>query len=290
MPTVGPSPNYTDESRRFQQALLDGEPGTENGGLYANKAGYHNLRRNLPMPGMTRDYSITAPVDKLGPDNKSAGHDWTFPEAQSGNFRRITLYTRRIQSAFWARDPRLHGWREYLGCLDGVTIGFDFDTWQTRKPDSTHKWHGHFSEHRAFVESWDNKVKMLEVLGLVATPDGGIEMLCQHGDVDTDARNARVAALQATLQRLGFLAGAIDGKYGNQTRDALAAACATVGWACSGDAYWAGEYAALQQVVAVKWGGSTPGPVGPPGPKGDDGDAATIPDGSLLRLVVAPTD
>ncbi len=88
----------------------------------------------------------------------------------------------------------------------------------------------------------------------VLASDGGIDMLCQHGDVDTDARNARVAALQATLQRLGFLTGAIDGKYGNQTRDALAAACATVGWACSGDAYWAGEYAALLHVCTKTWG------------------------------------
>lgn len=88
-------------------------------------------------------------------------------------------------------------------------------------------------------------------------------MLCQSGDVDTDARNARVSALQATLQRLGFLTGAIDGKYGKQTAAALAAACATVGWACSGDAYWAGEYAALQQVVAKTWGGQA-GPPGPP--------------------------
>lgn len=171
MATVAPSDNYTEESRRFQEALLNGEPGTENGGLFADKAGYHNKRENLPMPDDEWDYSIEAASDQRGPDDKSAAHDWSFPEAwgSGGDHRRIGKYMSRIQAAFNNRDPRLRGWREVLGCLDSNPdrlIGFDFDKWTTRQPDPSHWGHLHFSEHREFVQSWDNKIKMLQILGL----------------------------------------------------------------------------------------------------------------------------
>ena len=172
MATVAPSVNYTEASRKFQEDLLNLEPGTLNGGLYAFKAGYHNKRQNLP----TTDYSVKAAIDRLGPADKSAAHDWTFPTAQAGNFDLITKYTRRVEAAFWARDPRLKGWREVLGCINGQAIGFDFDSWNTRRPDSTHEWHMHFSEHRAHTESVPNKQAMLSIVSDATLTEEGVDL------------------------------------------------------------------------------------------------------------------
>lgn len=84
-------------------------------------------------------------------------------------------------------------------------------------------------------------------------------MLCTYGDVDdpNDPRGGRVAALQARLWFLGYDVGSpdnpTDGHYGPKTRDALKAACATVGWDKDGTAFWAGEYAALEKAVILHW-------------------------------------
>jgi hypothetical protein len=165
---ANPNPaRITDASWWFMQQLLALEPGTQNGGIYANKAGYHNARSNLQAsPQWSNDYSIRLPADRRGPADKAAGYDWTFPEAQRGDYRRIMLYGRRIAVAFAGRDPRLAGWREVLvqADPDANAEGYDFVTWTTRTPDSSHLWHMHLSELRQFTEDRANKEAMLSVL------------------------------------------------------------------------------------------------------------------------------
>lgn len=178
--------------------LLVLESSTRNGGIFANKPGYHNTRANLIAQGLTNDYSIRDAVDKLGPSDKSAAYDWTFPEAQSGNYTKISKYGQRVKAAYNAKDPRLAGWREALGNIDtdGTAEGFDFRGWFQRTPDSSHAWHWHFSEDRAQVESYLNKRKMLSILKGDTLEDWELEMALEwFTQKDWDVLRWRVDAL-----------------------------------------------------------------------------------------------
>jgi hypothetical protein len=137
-------------------------------GAWGNfKPGYHCDRNTLlATPAWRNDYSIQLAADKRGPGQYGAANDWTFRSAQRGDFNNISKYGGRIAAAHKARDPRLKGWREVLiqADMDKAPEGFDFQSWTTRVPDDTHSWHGHFSELRENVESFDNKRAMLSVL------------------------------------------------------------------------------------------------------------------------------
>lgn len=159
----------TDASARFMNALVALEPETEDSGIYANKPGYHGTRdENLARDRQDgdRNYSVEHPLDLRGLGNKAAAYDWTHRKAQRGDYSSMATYGDRLEAAFAAKDPRLYGWREALGQTDRdkTAEGLDFDGWFRRQPDSTHEWHWHFSEHREFVESWDNKLCFLSVL------------------------------------------------------------------------------------------------------------------------------
>lgn len=164
-------PHITPASAWFMNELTKMEPGTEYSGIYANKPGYHNTRSgNIELDQHDNtsepDYSIRAPLDRVGPADKAAAYDWTFPSAQAGNYSRMAWYGHSLKLAFNARDPRLYGWREALGQtdIDKAPEGLDFQGWYLREPDSTHSWHWHFSEVRGFVESMGNKYAMVSVL------------------------------------------------------------------------------------------------------------------------------
>lgn len=160
-----------DAAKRMMSELLLLEPGTQNGGMYTYKPGYHASRAdNIAMDKVDTtdiaDYSIRDAPDKLGPSDCSAGFDWTHPKAQAGSYASMDKYGERLESAFNAKDPRLNGWREALGQtdLDSTAEGLDFRYWTRRTPDSSHEWHWHFSEVRAYVESWSNKLAFLSIL------------------------------------------------------------------------------------------------------------------------------
>jgi hypothetical protein len=181
------SEHVTAASAFFMNELVKMEPGTENSGIYANKPGYHNSRAgNIALDKVDNssvpDYSIRLPLDLQGPSNKAAAYDWTHEKAHSGNYASMAKYGDRLEAAFNAKDPRLAGWREALGQTDtdATPEGLDFVTWTKRTPDSTHAWHWHFSELRAFVESMINKLCMLSVLKgqtLAAYLAGGGQLL-----------------------------------------------------------------------------------------------------------------
>lgn len=115
------------------------------------------------------DYTMRHPDDKvLGTplDQFSASTDWTFRSAQRGDFTNISKYGRRIAVAFAARDPRLFGWHEVLiqADMDKAPEGFNFRSWTTRIPDSTHEWHGHFTCSRKYLRSLSVFQAMLSIL------------------------------------------------------------------------------------------------------------------------------
>ena len=172
MPLMAANPNparITAAQWWFIEQLQALEPtDTVFAGAWGNfKPGYHCDRNTLlANPAWRNDYSIRLPADKRGPGQYGAANDWTFKSAQRGDFTNISKYGGRIARAFALRDPRLSGWREVLiqADMDKPPEGFDFQTWTTRVPDITHEWHGHFSELRENVESFDNKRAMLSVL------------------------------------------------------------------------------------------------------------------------------
>jgi peptidoglycan hydrolase-like protein with peptidoglycan-binding domain len=132
------------------------EPGTQLGGIYADKSGYHNTRdRNRSRwPG---NYSIRESEDLGGPADKAAAFDWTFPDAQAGRYATIAKYTQRLLASGRDRnDPRLDGLREFYGQADtdrGVE-GWDCRHLYDITSDSSHLWHIHLSFDRDKVLSY----------------------------------------------------------------------------------------------------------------------------------------
>lgn len=131
-------------------------------GGYTNKPGFHNTRENLRAMGLDdgaldldTDYSMRDPINRLGPEDKAAGIDWTSNRAHSGNYVDMKRYTNRvINSGRDPDDPRVQMILfEILGNTDndGTAEGWDFLHDHIRHPDSTHAWHMHFSFLRKFV-------------------------------------------------------------------------------------------------------------------------------------------
>lgn len=156
--------NVTDAMWWLWEQLHILEPSSELGGIYAAKAGYHNARQNLPP----YDYSVVDdPPDQGGPSWAAAAIDWTFPNAQRGDYSTIALYTQRLlASAQDGDDDRLNGWREFYGNADSdeYVEGWDCRYGCAATSDSSHLWHIHLSENRDQTESYDNKRALLSVL------------------------------------------------------------------------------------------------------------------------------
>jgi hypothetical protein len=142
------------------------QPGSELGGIYAFKSGYHATRTDNKKnwPG---DYSIVDTPDKGGLADKSAALDWTFPDAQAGHYATISKYTKRLMaSAKDPHDPRLNGLREFFGQADndlhveGYDVRYDHEV----TSDGTHLWHIHFSFSRNRVTDKKLMDNLLSVL------------------------------------------------------------------------------------------------------------------------------
>jgi len=208
-----PNPNrslITDELWNFGQACLDLVPGTEFGGIYADKPGFHNtVNRNLQRwPG---NYSVALPVLLQGPRDKARAFDWTFPEAQRGDYSRINVFCERLMAASVAKDPRLFGLYEWFGTKNGANIGFN--VWKDRpsSSDDSHDWHIHFSILTPNVVSPGVFINLLAIL----FPDGGEVEL--------------IKKIQQALKDAGFDPGGIDGEWGPRTNAAFVAALSATG-------------------------------------------------------------
>jgi len=209
----GANPNpgaITDEMWWLWQQLSLLEPGSQLGGIAANKPGYHGTRnQNSPY-----DYSVTDPPDKGGPPDKAGAIDWTFPDAQLGDYTTIDRYTSRLlASAQDPDDPRLNGWREFYGQADADSY---VEGWDTRygyavTSDSSHLWHIHLSENRDQTTSLANKQALLSVLTGQSVADWkeGDVSAKDVWDYDIDPASSKYTAggaQKTTLDRTGYLA------------------------------------------------------------------------------------
>lgn len=126
------------------------EPKTKLGGIPANKSGYHATGR-YNQKNHPNNYSIRDAPDRTGPwwlDFASA-LDWTFPDAQAGNFATIDKYTSRLlKSAMDQKDPRLDLILvEFYGQADSdrAVEGWDERDEHAATSDASHLWHLHLS-------------------------------------------------------------------------------------------------------------------------------------------------
>lgn len=284
---ANPDPaRITDELWYLWEQMHALEPKSKLGGIYALKPGYHSSRRDNQKnwPG---NYSIVDAEDRGGPSDKAAAIDWTFPDAQAGNYATITKYSDRLMAS--GQDPtdhRLDGWREFYGQCDsdlGVE-GYDFRYNGTRTSDPSHLWHIHLSCDRDKVTSRDNMDRLLSVLR--GEPNMS-ELFPVFGD-----KGEGVKRVQYQLADLGFYAGAKDGIYGTSTATAVKKFRASHLEADQvGDGKKVTGWMTTQIDEDLRAKDAKPGPPGEKGDKGDPGEqgpAGPAVGESFTVQVVAP--
>jgi hypothetical protein len=217
------------------------------GGILANKSGYHGTGQyNLNnFPG---NYSIKDAVDRSGPWWKgyASALDWTFPDAQRGDYRSIDKFTSRlVASALDSKDPRLDMiLREFYGQADSdrAVEGYDERREAHVTSDSSHLWHIHFSFTRSKCGDFWAMWALLTVLmgwsvakwraSLPAAPPAPPKPPTPPAAVPTVKPGSRVLELKfpnlrgsdvAYVQKwIGAQrAGAADGIFGPKTRDGV---------------------------------------------------------------------
>lgn len=176
--------------------LRELEPSSELGGIFADKSGYHNTRdRNKQKwPG---NYSIREAADQGGPGDKAAALDWTFPDAQRGNYSTISRFTKRLLASGRDRnDPRLDGLREFYGQADSdrAVEGWDCRHLVDVTSDDSHLWHIHFSFDRDKVASVAGRKVMENLLSVLA----GEALVAWRQKTGSTATPAPPAATPAT--------------------------------------------------------------------------------------------
>lgn len=151
LPTPNPNTTYiTDAEWWLWCALHALEPASLLGGIYANKKGFHNTG-NANLENWPDNYSIRDEPNRRGPwwRTKASALDWTFPDAQRGDYKTIDKYTSRlVASATNPNDPRLDLiLYEFYGQADTdlAVEGYDELHDRSATSDSSHLWHIHKS-------------------------------------------------------------------------------------------------------------------------------------------------
>ena len=136
------------------------EPASQNGGVLALKPGYHSYGSRLPDHGLgdtATDHSIRRAPDRAGQwwQNFAAAHDWTFPDAQQGDYRTINKYCNRLRNAM--RDPADlrpdDVYAYFIGQIDTdrTVEGYNEYRDDEETGDDSHLWHRHDSFRRNIV-------------------------------------------------------------------------------------------------------------------------------------------
>lgn len=217
MARANPNPGrVTDAMWNFAEGFVGQDPDLEFSGIYAQKPGYHNTR----AANRATNYSVRDAQDKLGPDDKAAGFDFTSKSAKRGDYRNIARYCQRLEAA--RQDSKLRALlREYYGQADSdrAVEGWDWRYQRVVTSDSSHLWHIHLSVNRGQVANADLFNYLLRLLTGSPTPaptptTGGEPMLgLKYGD-----QGEEVKALQALLERIGLRPeGGQDGDFGDST-------------------------------------------------------------------------
>lgn len=146
---------------------------SRDGGTYANKPGFHNKGKQVRDNGAgvrTTDYSIRDLRNRRGAwwKDYSSGFDWTFTDAQAGDYRTIDHFTSLLlKSALDPNDPRLDKVLfEFYGQADSdrEVEGYDEGKEKYVTSDPSHLWHIHFSFWRDSVGDFWAMWALLTVL------------------------------------------------------------------------------------------------------------------------------
>lgn len=141
-----------------------------NGGTTVFKPGYHGprdwMRKYHPS-----NYSIQLAKDLKGPATKGSAFDWTFSDAQAGNYETIAKFSRRLYKAGQDDDPRAYPLREFQGNIDSdrTVEGWSYYRGHAlTTSDTSHLWHIHFSIWRQYI---DNIAAMRSILSILKGED-----------------------------------------------------------------------------------------------------------------------
>lgn len=164
--TKNPNPALiTDAEHWLRERLEELEPASQHGGTYANKPGFHNTgKANKPT-----NYSVRDKVNQSGPGwTHASAIDWTFPDAQRGDFKTIDKYTSRLwKSAHDANDPRLDLILfEFYGQADSDRAVEGYNEYREDEvtSDPSHLWHIHMSFIRSRCGDFWSMWALLTVL------------------------------------------------------------------------------------------------------------------------------
>lgn len=167
---ANPNPSYiTDAEWWLWLQIKKLEPKvSEFGGIYANKRGFHNTGA-ANLANWPTNYSIRDSVNRSGPGwTKASALDWTFDDAQHGNFSTINKYTQRLfKSALDQNDPRLDLILfEFYGNSDADREVEGYDELHEKRvsSDPSHLWHLHFSFLRSKCGDFWSMWALLTVL------------------------------------------------------------------------------------------------------------------------------
>lgn len=226
-----PNDYVTDAMWQLWLAVDEAIPQVKLGGIYSDKAGYHNTRKRNRQR-WPNNYSIQLDLDKLGPDDKAAAIDLTFSDAAD-----MRKYTKRLKDAMLAGDSRLASVKEFYGTLDSESVyglgkkNRDGEPYKTSADDS-HLWHLHISIFRADVSVWAMLKGTYEVLTGKAAPEPSkpsVPSTPSKPDTNQDWTKTLIMALpeleqgskgtdtkraQGLLIANGYKDSAIDGVFG----------------------------------------------------------------------------
>jgi hypothetical protein len=224
---------------------------SENGGTYADKPGYHNAGNNLPDRGegnSRTDHSIRRAPDRRGSwwRTKASAHDWTFLDAQHGEYATIQKYTRRLVNAM--RDPKdLRPDNVYaytLGQVDGDVVVEGYNEYRDdaeTSGDKTHLWHRHDSFRRDVIGNFWSMWKALTI-DMGWTYD---EWLASTASVDVPAKDWSDMATKDDFKAAIREVLAEKTPYGGKVGERIAAA----GW---GETSILGRLDYLTELVMAK--------------------------------------
>lgn len=249
LPKPNPNPSRMTDALWWLVCMREAlEPSlSENGGTFANKPGSHNAGENLRDYGQgdsRTDHSIRDAFNRSGPwwKTKCAAHDWTFRDAQRGDYSTISKYTKRLISAMKdegdSRPDAVYFYTIGQADNDKVVEGWNERDDDPETGDSTHLWHRHDSFRRNIIGEFSAMWKALTIdMGWtyaewqksVGTPTTtpGVKMIeidsqlpeLRQGDEDGKGRLAgfktqNIKRAQAVLAWLAGYEGKIDGDYG----------------------------------------------------------------------------
>lgn len=166
-----PNPNpslITDAEWWLWLRLHELESKSQLGGIYADKKGFHNTGK-ANASKWPDNYSIRDKPNKSGAGwTHASALDWTFPDAQRGDFRTIDKYTGRLlKSGQDSKDPRLDLiLYEFFGQADTDSHVEGWDELHDRDStsDSSHLWHLHMSFLRSEADDFWGMWALLTVL------------------------------------------------------------------------------------------------------------------------------